>query len=232
MKTHTVSEILSPAAVNISHDNILIGLGVPAGQVDSYLFDLISSLYEHTRKISSPRVSYSIFSDPKVIGNATLALEGLTFQVNRMIGVALEGVEEIAVFIGTCGDEIERYSKKLIEEGNLLEGLIVDLIGSETTEKVAEYVHRKLAFEMELKGWKTTNRFSPGYCNWPVDEQHKLFSLMPSNASGVSLTDSSLMIPIKSVSGIIGLGEGVIKKDYPCNVCDADFCLHRDRTSK
>jgi hypothetical protein len=44
---------------------------------------------------------------------------------------------------------------------------------------------------------------------------------------GVRLTDSSLMVPIKSVSGIIGIGEKVRKLDYTCGLCDFKQCYKR-----
>ncbi|MCK7538940.1 MAG: hypothetical protein MZV63_52410 [Marinilabiliales bacterium] len=46
-----------------------------------------------------------------------------------------------------------------------------------------------------------TNRFSPGYCGWDVAEQHKLFSFFKDNFCGITLTESALMNPVKSVSG-------------------------------
>jgi hypothetical protein len=55
-------------------------------------------------------------------------------------------------------------------------------------------------------------RFIPGYCNWLLSDQQKLFELIGGNNCGVKLTESSLMILIKSVSGVIGVGAEV-KKD-------------------
>ena len=80
------------------------------------------------------------------------------------------------------------------------------------------------------RGWRHTNRFSPGYCGWHVSEQKKLFPLFPSaEPCGIRLTDSSLMLPIKSVSGVIGLGDGVRKLEYTCGLCTYDKCYRRKR---
>jgi hypothetical protein len=72
-----------------------------------------------------------------------------------------------------------------------------------------------------------TNRFSPGYCGWNVKDQFTLFSFFPEKFCGIELTDSALMVPVKSVSGIIGLGENVQKKAYPCDVCTMQNCYRR-----
>lgn len=81
-------------------------------------------------------------------------------------------------------------------------------------------MEEELAAFIEKRGWKHTNRYSPGYCGWHVSEQQKLFSLFPvASPCGIQLTDSSLMIPIKSVSGIIGVGSHVRKLEYTCGLC-------------
>ena len=81
---------------------------------------------------------------------------------------------------------------------------------------------------IDKTGWKHTNRFSPGYCGWHVSEQQRLFSLFPTaNPCGIRLTDSSLMIPIKSVSGIIGIGKNVRHLDYSCGLCNYSKCYKK-----
>lgn len=72
-----------------------------------------------------------------------------------------------------------------------------------------------------------TNRFSPGYCHWNVSDQHKLFSLFDEAPRGVTLTDSALMNPVKSISGVIGICENVKYKDYHCRLCKSKDCTYR-----
>mgnify|MGYP002480792993 FL=1 len=56
-------------------------------------------------------------------------------------------------------------------------------------------------------------------------EQKKLFELFPENITGVHLTDSCLMLPIKSVSGIVAIGPEVKKRAYSCNICKMITCV-------
>ncbi|MEI6755003.1 MAG: vitamin B12 dependent-methionine synthase activation domain-containing protein [Paludibacter sp.] len=51
--------------------------------------------------------------------------------------------------------------------------------------------------------------YSPRHCSWHVREHKQLFSLFPEKPCGVGLNESSLMHPVKSVSGIIGLGKDI-----------------------
>jgi len=75
-------------------------------------------------------------------------------------------------------------------------------------------------------------RFSPGYCDWPVTEQKKLFELLEPHKAGVDLTESCLMRPRKSISGVIPLFPAdnghQQQNDYnPCWECKKSDCIAR-----
>jgi hypothetical protein len=108
-----------------------------------------------------------------------------------------------------------------------LKGYIYDVIGSEIVEATADLMQADLERNMLTKGKKITNRYSPGYCGWNVAEQHNIFKLLPENFCDIKLTPSALMDPVKSVSGIIGIGENVKSNPYSCRMCDMEDCLYR-----
>ena len=116
--------------------------------------------------------------------------------------------------------------------GDLLKGYVYDVIGSEVVEAAADMMQEELKVEAAARGKNITNRFSPGYCGWDVAEQHKLFSFFRDNFCGITLTGSALMNPIKSVSGLIGIGENVKYAPYQCHLCDDRNCIYRNRKSK
>jgi len=80
---------------------------------------------------------------------------------------------------------------------------------------------------MKIIGLKVSNRYSPGYCTWDVSEQKKLFSFFPDRFAGITLSDSSLMNPIKSVSGIAGIGKDIKHLGYVCDNCTVVDCVFR-----
>ncbi len=92
-----------------------------------------------------------------------------------------------------------------------------------------DWLQNKIEERAIQDGLNTTNKFSPGYCGWNVIEQHKLFNLLPENFCGITLSESALMRPIKSVSGIIGLGKYVKKMDYQCQICEQENCFYRKK---
>ncbi len=151
-----------------------------------------------------------------------------TFDIGKIITHQLRGSSTFAFFIATAGMEFQLFLEELKQENDMVKLFIADAIGSVIAEKTADCMEKELQNSVEPCGWKHTNRFSPGYCGWHVSQQQLLFPLFGSDAPcGVTLTESSLMYPIKSVSGVIGIGANVRKLPYSCGLCDMKNCYKR-----
>ena len=155
--------------------------------------------------------------------------ERLDFEMGKIIEKQLQGSEAYAIFICTCGQEYETYLQRLKAENDMVRVFIADALGSVIAEKCADEMEKNLQESIEKLGWHHTNRFSPGYCGWHVSQQQKLFPLFKGETCGVRLTESSLMLPIKSVSGIIGIGKEVHRLDYTCGLCQFEKCYKRKK---
>jgi hypothetical protein len=149
------------------------------------------------------------------------------FDMGQIILRQLRGAEAYVLFICTSGVEYEAYQQRLKEEGDMVRVFIADALGSVIAEHCADVMERCLQESIDKLQWHHTNRFSPGYCGWHVSQQQLLFPRFEGHTCGVQLTDSSLMVPIKSVSGIIGIGQKVRKLDYTCGLCDFKQCYKR-----
>jgi len=152
-----------------------------------------------------------------------------SFNMGRIITRQLKGSEAYALFIATAGMEFETWQQQLKQDGDMVRMFIADALGSVIAEHCADQMEQALQASIDKLGWHHTNRFSPGYCGWHVSQQQLLFPLFNGTTCGVQLTDSSLMVPIKSVSGIIGLGKEVRRLDYTCGLCDLKQCYKRKK---
>jgi hypothetical protein len=114
-----------------------------------------------------------------------------------------------------------------MNEKKILKGYIVDVLGTIAVESAMIKIHIQLKKEMDADGLNITNRYSPGYCDWNVSEQSKLFSFFPHDFCGVRLDVKSRMIPVKSVCGIIGIGKNVEYDPYSCGLCQRNNCMYR-----
>ena len=176
---------------------------------------------------------YQIFDRIEFIKDEyRLCVDDTIFETHKIIYHQLKNSEQIAAFVCTAGAGIEQWSKQMMAVGDPLKGFIADILGSVVVEAAIDHIQQKLSDEMKQAGLKITNRYSPGYCGWLTQEQHKLFNLLSNEHCGIRLTDSALMQPIKSVSGIIGIGANVRFNPYTCQLCDATNCVFRSRKSK
>jgi hypothetical protein len=149
------------------------------------------------------------------------------FHTGSIIERQLRHSEAYALFICTAGTAFDAYQQRLKTKADLVRMFIADALGSVIAEKCADRMEQTLQQSIDKLGWHHTNRFSPGYCGWHVSEQQKFFPLFHGQTCGVQLTESSLMVPIKSVSGIIGLGSNVRRLDYSCGLCAHADCFKR-----
>lgn len=194
----------------------------------SVLSDAFNLLLPFIKQNCKPVAGFRHFNSQNIsFRKNVLIIENIQFELGSIIYRDIKDVSEIFVFVCTIGKSIEGKIHKLFLDGDSLSAFILDRIASELVESTADLLERKIHTEFLKEGYNLTNRYSPGYCGWSVSEQKKLFSLLPEKFCGVELTESSLMIPIKSVSGIYGADFNMIRKDYHCEICDDEFCYKR-----
>jgi cobalamin-dependent methionine synthase I len=148
---------------------------------------------------------------------------------SAVLSKLLSRCEKVTVFTLTIGSYLEELVAHLAEERLVLQATVLDAIGSGTAEKLAKEVEEKIKKISKAGSLVTSRRFSPGYCDWKVDQQEMLFRALNGDTGGVKLTDSFLMMPRKSVSGIIGIGRpGRDIENYnPCVTCKKKECPGR-----
>lgn len=197
---------------------------------DSSLSAFINSDYtqvkSHIETIIKPRYGYvRVPAEQVQILDGKVVCGTQLFLTEKIISSALANTEELILFLVTIGSEAEALAHNYMAEADYLRGYLTDILASAYTEAAAQWLEEHLVSEEKNRGNTCTLRFSPGYCGWNVAEQEKLFSFFPKGFCGVRLAESALMIPLKSISGILGTGPAVIRKDYACNVCESVHCL-------
>jgi len=193
------------------------------------LLDLIDDVFDQAAGFCAVEGGYRIIPrlvfEPK--GQA-IHIGGRVFMVGATVYRQLQGSASAALFVCTAGAGISAWSKCHMASGDLLKGYVIDVMGSLVVETAMDTLESILGNIVKDNGLRITNRYSPGYCGWNVAEQNKLFSLLPERFCGVTLNDSVLMHPIKSVSGIVGIGKTVKNNGYSCALCDNAHCLYRN----
>lgn len=223
----TISYKLDFSEIKLNKEEIssFMGLGPNPDEPFNSMIDKSIELLSKNKNIEGGYVIKPVtdFS----IKDGSIKVEDKLFYTGRMITSFLNGSEQVALFTCTAGYEVEKWSKKFQAEDDFVMSYVVDATGSLLVEGAMDIVYEKLKKHAKKNNLAITNRYSPGYCEWQVADQQKLFSFLPKDFCNVSLSESSLMSPVKSVSGIVGIGKKVTLRGYICDTCSSKDCVYR-----
>ncbi|MFC2063403.1 vitamin B12 dependent-methionine synthase activation domain-containing protein [Chloroflexota bacterium] len=134
----------------------------------------------------------------------------------------------LIIFVATIGNRLENEVSRMLGSGDTLTAFFLNAAGSQYMENFAEYITNYITAQ-QPNGIITTNRYSPGYCDWKITDQVTIFKLLEPKKLCVTLNEKCLMEPLKSISGIMGVGkEAVIASTpMPCQTCQKYNCSHR-----
>jgi hypothetical protein len=223
-------KIIREVQPEITVDKVCRFLGSgAAGRLSQRLRTNLDRSIRTARELVRPSVLFTEKAIKKVDGSSLILEEGVALRSGKL-SRTMARCDRAAVFIATIGKEIDALIQKLLARQKLAEAYIFDAIGSCAAEDTVERFHRLFDRRSHTRKEHTTLRFSPGYCDWRVEEQRKLFGLLDNSLIGVHLTPSCLMTPRKSVSGVFGIGSAEIidrRSLNPCSLCGLTHCVAR-----
>ncbi len=190
----------------------------------------IMQLNLKTRELVKPRIQYGFYRIESTDRGGVLLESDVYFKSARL-SRTLEPCNEAVVFIATIGRPIDDEIHRLMKRNHYSEAYVLDAMGSLAVESVVNQFQEAMRETYKTRNMNVTLRFSPGYCDWAVTGQKQLFSLFEKHHTGVRLSDSCLMNPRKSVSGIFGVlpeSAGPEKALFnPCRECKRVNCRSR-----
>jgi hypothetical protein len=217
--------------LNIGTGQIEKIIGYDPGGAPEPIPEMITSALKSCEKYAEIKGVYLATGDYEVIkSKALIRANGQFFQTGKIVTNFISKVDQFVFFIMTAGKGIELQAQKYLSGDDPLLGYIYDVIGSLTVETGVEKTLKEIEEDFLQDGLMISNPYSPGYCGWPVTDQQKFFALFNNNTCGIKLSETCLMDPIKSISGIIGVGKNIKKQPYSCAICDLKNCLYRDKS--
>ena len=179
------------------------------------------SLIRKVEKVANPKALY-IVSFVEAKGEDTVRMDGISF-TSRVLRKNLEEVERVFPFVATCGEELDLIQ---IPEDDFIKAYWLDVIKVAILEVAGEYLIDRLMKRFALKKVSTMSPGSGDLDVWPIEQQKQLFRILGNTQGdiGVRLTDSCVMIPTKSISGICFPTE----RDFrSCQLCHRENCPSR-----
>lgn len=160
---------------------------------------------------------------------STVILQGAS------IGRHLQGCCKAAVIAATVGEAIENQVTKSFAEGRYSFSVLLDAAATAAVEQTADAMEKNIKNEVQRQGLAMQWRFSPGYGDWPIQQQTDILRLAQGETIGISLTSSMMLLPRKSLTAIIGLYHPAAatdckkqnKKQASCQRCPKTDCPAR-----
>ncbi|MGM0432555.1 MAG: hypothetical protein ACQEQU_07575 [Spirochaetota bacterium] len=179
-------------------------------------------------------------AEPEIIWkNVPIVLKGKRCTVSdefhwidsKKFSHVLSHSDSAVVCAGTLGKAIDEEMKR--EELRMYERVVLDQTASSVMEMVMDVAQKKIK-QSCAAGEGISQRYSPGYCDWSVEGQKTMASLLPLDILGISLTPSCLMSPRKSVTALLGVGRKEVMEAYgnACIRCRRHSCLYRRATNE
>jgi hypothetical protein len=179
--------------------------------------DLVSEVQE----IGKPKALFkACFIDEK--GEDTITLDGVTF-TSLALRKNLDSIERVFPYIATCGTEIDDIE---IGQGDFRKKLWISFLKGTLLEISIRYLGEQLDKRYRVSKLSTMNPGSGDASVWPIRQQRELFSLFGDVEEhiGVRLTESLVIIPDMSVSGILFPTETDFQS---CQLCHRENCRFR-----
>jgi len=191
----------------------------------------VDDLTQRLENLADPWLVYRVFRLRSVEKGAATLANGIRFKSPK-IARTLADADRVCCFVATIGEALDREIDRCMAEDRYADAYVLDAMGSIAAEDVVEQFHRRMENRLENEDRSVTLRFSPGYCDWPLQQQRRLFALFADvDPMDVALTETCLMSPRKSVSGIFGILPEGIESDTghcnPCNECRKTDCIAR-----
>jgi hypothetical protein len=153
------------------------------------------------------------------------------------LGRIFPSADALALFALTLGASLSERTEALFKENDYALGYMLDRVASLAADRAVHLLEETFLQELFTGGIASGDTdirvlsYSPGYCGWDLSGQKRLFEILRPETIGITLNESFLMVPLKSVTGVLAAGSEEAHRfdpEYPfCRFCRSRSCLER-----
>ena len=180
---------------------------------------------EDARRLVRPAAVWG-FKPVREIIHEQVVLQDGTRIGNGPVATVVAGASELILAVCTAGPELAAQVQELKRNGNMMRSLLLDDLGSWAVDSVRQQLCKLMEDDAGAAGLHVSTSLSPGESVWDLKDQRVIFSLLDTTPIGVSLSQSLVMSPLKSLSVLMGRGKGKMGHEGGSN---CDFCAMKDR---
>ncbi len=214
-------------------NEILRYMGHSNQQVEDGIYNLIDECIEEIKSVIKFRYTYKIFDVQLGIRDDVSCIELLGTNVvfkGNDIYEHLRDCRKCAVMAVTLGIEVDKLIRTMQSE-DMLKAFVLDSCATEFIEKYCDVVENEIRVMAQRERCGINFRFSPGYGDFPIETQRDIERILETiKRIGLTVTASSIMLPRKSVTAVIGFTKDVtlMPGKSSCDICSLrNECLFR-----
>lgn len=192
---------------------------------DASVHQLILQCIEELNRVATPRFVYEIL--PLTVENNEVDMVFLHV-TSKNLSKNLHDCKMVAVMAATIGTEVDRLINRYARL-NVAKAVIMQAAAVAMIESWCDECQEQIREEANKKGLFLRPRFSPGYGDFSLESQKSILQVLQAPKKiGLTITDSFLMVPMKSVTAVIGLSEYNNNCEKSgCEVCKKENCAYR-----
>ena len=193
--------MLDISGVKIDYEKVALRLGYSKlkTRLDEKTERSLKENISMAQKLIAPKAAVS-FDDITVNDAAVFFFDGYKIESNY-VAKLFQGCKKAYCIAVTIGAALERK----IKSSEIFEAVILDAAGSVAVEEAVGFINQRLSEREAKDGRALTRRFSPGYGDWPLECQKSFLERLKADKIGLSVNESFIMVPEKSVSAVIGV---------------------------
>ena len=180
-------------------------------------------------KYLEPKVVYDEVACEWDTGGRTLRFSRGFYLSGAYIYKHLKNCQSLIAAISTLGNDFDEKIIEIMQKEGAIKAMIYDAIGSAALMNSNRQFWLFLVEELKKRSCGITRQLCPGDNDWPLTEQRVIFKMLDANSIGVSLNDSYVMNPLKSLSMVYGINKDgqVDRQDHDCRECNLIGCIFR-----
>ncbi|MDP4132444.1 MAG: vitamin B12 dependent-methionine synthase activation domain-containing protein [Bacillota bacterium] len=202
----------------LSKSEVLNYLGYKKQSMTGDLDLLIDESMSECLAVATPRYTKGFFDI--TVDNDTVILKNTNVIFKSSdIAFHLNGAAKCVLFAATLGSETEHMLIKY-EKTNMTKAVIFDAACNALIESASDSFEEEIAAELAKSSLYINYRFSPGYGNFSIGNERNIIDLLSAEIRiGLTLNDSSLLIPQKSITAVIGVFNSPKSHEIGCRYC-------------
>ncbi|MDD4159433.1 MAG: vitamin B12 dependent-methionine synthase activation domain-containing protein [Synergistaceae bacterium] len=202
-------------------------LGIPEDKITSVLLSRIREQYMRIKRASVPRSVFAFF-DIEVYASSIL-FDNTFYIRGRDLADVCRGCKKAALMAATLGSGIDILLRRAQTE-DMSNAVILDACASAEIERVTDLAEGEI-IKSALPEEYLRMRFSPGYGDVPLEESQKIISALNAERKiGLKLTGMNMLVPMKSVTAVIGISESKTRRGRNCALCNMkESCAYKKR---